>query len=230
MESRNHNGLTPLQQKVADRYLTNPLGGKVAAYRHVTGKAGSACYRLFEDPHVEAYIDRELDYLEELAQVSRERMILELSTIAYFDIRDLFDDDGNLKPIQSWPEHAARAVSAIDEETVVVGEGDETQTRRIKKLRTNGKLAALAELNRMMGHYQTVVEVKHGVLSALLERRPEGPMVPPGIEERHARSALETQQPLPDPGQGRGADPVPHEGGDVPLLPVEVVPKHHPEG
>ena len=216
LAERNHNGLTLTQQRVADAFLSNPAGGKWQAFcsalgRDPTGEGSrSQCYDMFRDPGVEAYIDQEMQYLEELSQVSRERIMKELAAVAFFDPRSLFDDAGNFLTPKDWSEQTARAVSSIDHEVTIVRTrgGEEIETRGTKKLRTHAKLSALDQLSRILGLYKDSLEVRAGALNDVLERTNKEPLVPPGVNAGDGRSALETEQPLLDQGRGRGEDQI----------------------
>lgn len=46
-------------------------------------------------------------------ELQTEAVLAELAKLTFSDARDLYDFDGNLKPIHLWPDHAAAAVSTI---------------------------------------------------------------------------------------------------------------------
>lgn len=78
-----------------------------------------------------------------------ETILQELRLMASFDIRDLYDDDGNLKPISSWPKHAAAAVAGIEINELFEGRGDEREMIGLaKKLKLWDKTKAIEQLGK----------------------------------------------------------------------------------
>ncbi len=60
--------------------------------------------------------DRSLEFNEALTdrdEHTKQSMLDVLNTISMFDIRKLYDDAGNLKPIKDWPEEASKVVNSI---------------------------------------------------------------------------------------------------------------------
>ena len=82
----------------------------------------------------------------------------EAARLAYSDVRELFDEQGKLKPIKDWPEDMARAVASVE---VVKGNVDAGDGQRdtVVKLRLWDKTKALENL--MKHHGQLVEQVKH---------------------------------------------------------------------
>lgn len=64
--------------------------------------------------------------------ITAENILRELGNIAFFDVRDLYREDGSLKAISELPDHVARAVSSIDNDGF-----------KGKKVRTHSKMEAL---------------------------------------------------------------------------------------
>lgn len=53
------------------------------------------------------------------------RVMLETACIAYSDLREIFDDDGNLRSPREWPDHIAAAVASVEviKKNVTTGDG-----------------------------------------------------------------------------------------------------------
>jgi hypothetical protein len=68
---------------------------------------------------------RYVQALEARGEWAKERVLSELRAIALIDIRELFDDEGNLLPVSEWPEQTARAVAGVD--TMISNDGDVTK-------------------------------------------------------------------------------------------------------
>ena len=57
--------------------------------------------------------------------IDPDRWMREVAAIAYQDIRELFDDEGNLLPMKDWPEHVSAAVASVEvmKRNLVAGDG-----------------------------------------------------------------------------------------------------------
>jgi len=78
-----------------------------------------------------------------------------LGQLATFDIAELYDDDGNLKPLSEIPAHARLAIESIDSEEVYEGRGrDRQQVATIKKVRMAKRNEAIDKLMRHLGGYE----------------------------------------------------------------------------
>lgn len=56
--------------------------------------------------------------------IDPDRAIREAARLAYSDVRDLYDDKGNLLPIKQWPDHIAAAVGGFEVVRGNVDKGD----------------------------------------------------------------------------------------------------------
>lgn len=61
-----------------------------------------------------------------------EQVLKELRLMALSDIRELYDENGALKPINEWPEHAARAVEAVKVDEIHVDGVKQGETTQVK--------------------------------------------------------------------------------------------------
>jgi len=57
--------------------------------------------------------------------IDPDRWMREVAAIAYQDIRELFDAEGNLLPLKDWPEHVSAAISTVEvmKRNLVAGDG-----------------------------------------------------------------------------------------------------------
>lgn len=83
-----------------------------------------------------------------------ERVLNELKFIGMVDIRKIYDDKGNLKPVSDWPDDVARAVSGIETEELFEGRGDEREMIGIsKKVKLNDKIRALELIGKNLAMF-----------------------------------------------------------------------------
>jgi phage terminase small subunit len=89
--------------------------------------------------------------------ITREKIALELARIAFFDIRKLFDEQGNLLPVNELDDNTAAAIAGIDCESIgkdgVDNNGQLNPLLLLKhKFRISSKLDAIDSLNKMLGY------------------------------------------------------------------------------
>ncbi len=104
------------------------------------------------------------------SNITPERVMRELERIAFQDIRPIFDNDGNLKPIHLLDDDTAATIASVDVEVKWQGKGDDMVPVTTKKVRRVDKMAALNVLAR---HFKIVGDDNEGVnalASALAER------------------------------------------------------------
>lgn len=176
----NENGLTPLQQAVADAYLAMPMADRcaAAAYRSARPKAtrktseaeGS---RLLGKPSVKAYLQRMdseiLKRAKEKIGCTQERLLTEMCRLAYYDPADFIGVRGP-EDIAELPEDARRAI---------IGFGWDRRGNFILKL--HNKQPSHEQLGRIMKMFTDKLE--HG-------GKVEGPVVLPAelsVEEWRRR-------------------------------------------
>ena len=83
-------------------------------------------------------------------------MLTELAKIAFFDIRELFDNNASLKPIAGIPGSAAAAISSLE---VYETQIHDEPRGVIKKIRTIDKLRALELIGKHLNMFRDRLEV-----------------------------------------------------------------------
>lgn len=106
-------------------------------------------YENLRKPYIKARIDELTeDRLNELG-INKLRILEEYSRIAYLDIRKLYDEDGNLKPIHELDDDTARAIAGI-EVTIAKGEKGNDETRKVRIIDKRGALDSTAKYLGML--------------------------------------------------------------------------------
>lgn len=86
----------------------------------------------------------------EKAEVNIERVLKELSRIAFSDLRNALDESGNLVAPSEWSDDFASAVAAFE---IVAKPGPDKTTEYIHKIRTWDKNSALEKLAKHLGMF-----------------------------------------------------------------------------
>jgi len=82
--------------------------------------------------------------LEDRKEWAREKILQEIRDIGAYDIRQILDADGKVKPPSEWPDAVAKSISGLDISELFEGSGEErTQVGWTKKIKTVDKLKAL---------------------------------------------------------------------------------------
>jgi terminase small subunit-like protein len=153
-EHRNPEDITPKQEVIAATYATELVTKPAGAFTRTARKLGTTpqnVKRTVEIPKVDEVVTQHLNAVLKDADITRERIIEELGTVAFFNVQDLFDDNGNMMHPSMWPEHAARAIQGMDVERRVIkgkdGASDEEEI--VLKPRAASKIQALEILGRI---------------------------------------------------------------------------------
>lgn len=142
-----HAGLTRKQSAFAVEYVKD-FNGKQAAIRagYSDGGAEVQASELLRIPKVAAVIADLEHAAEAAALITRERVLREYARLAFFDPRNLYDADGNLKPMTDLDADTAAALTAIEVET----KAGSDEVIQVRKYRYDSKRGALDSLARTM--------------------------------------------------------------------------------
>lgn len=170
--------------------LNAPRAALKAGYSETM--AYSKAYQWVRDgkrkPHVYAAVQARLQKRDNKIQSRRERIIAEYEKLAFFDVRKLFDEDGNPKSLHELDDDTAAAVAGFDLDVEVIkpeqaeidaaaAKGDEPPTaelhKYVKKIKLSEKKAALDSLSKIEGMF--IEKHEHtGKDGAPIEMKDEG--------------------------------------------------------
>jgi phage terminase small subunit len=107
--------LNPKQKRFCDEYLKD-LNGTQAAIRAGYSKktATEQSSRLLTNVKVQDFISSKMEKREKRTEITQDRVLQELARIAFFDIRNLIDEDGNPKPLDTLDDDTAAAIAGVD--------------------------------------------------------------------------------------------------------------------
>lgn len=158
--------LTEKQARFVQEYLVD-LNATKAAIRagYSTKTAGQMGHELLKKPEIGAAVEAAQQKREKRTLISQDRVLQELSRIAFFDHRKLYNKDGSLKRPDKLDEETAAALASfeiIESEGDVVADadGNKRKTRRFtKKAKSFDKVAALQLAMRHLGMLSDKLEI-----------------------------------------------------------------------
>ena len=127
----------------------NPINGGEVCYMH--GGAAPQVKRKAEE--------RIREYVEKM--VDPDRLLREAARLAFADLTQCYDDQGNFKPMKDWPEEIRAAAKGIETVRRNIDHAD-GQTDQVLKLVAHDKLKALEMLfkNRGLLEDKTTIDGK----------------------------------------------------------------------
>jgi phage terminase small subunit len=144
-------GLNDRQIRFCEEYLANGNNGTQAAISagYSEDTARQIASENLSKLDIENYISERQKQIAARLQINQDRVLMELSRLAFADIRKFYTVDGALKSIHD-----------LDEDTAASLAGVETFDERVedeiigttKKIKTYDKLKAIETLNRMLGY------------------------------------------------------------------------------
>lgn len=147
--------LTPKQEKFAQ--LVVKLDNAAEAYRQSYDASKSTdatvytkASHLMNNGKISARVRALRDAVAERSLISKERVLKEVSRIAFFDIRKIFNEDGTLKRVVDLDDDTASAIGSIE----AIQIGDDGTLVLSKKFKMSDKNAALEKLMKHLGLYE----------------------------------------------------------------------------
>jgi phage terminase small subunit len=136
-----------------EAYVTN--GGNATQAAITAGYSPKSAYaqgsRLLNHVQVQAALESRQKELREKHQLTTDRVLKELARLAYFDIRKLYDEKGELKAVHQLDDDTAAAIASMD-----------LEGGKIVKVRGADKNSAIEKAARILGLF-----------------KPDVPLIPP---------------------------------------------------
>lgn len=176
--STNGNGTLPQkQQRFVDEYLIdlNATKAYARAYDVKETSARAASARLLANVSISKAIAHAAEERTKNAGVTVERVLKELTRMAWVDIAEAYDENGALKPIHDIPEDIRRAIVSIEVDEIWEWRGSGEDRERIQIGETKKiKLADKKGSNELLGKYlkMFIDQMEHtasGTLAELLK-------------------------------------------------------------
>lgn len=93
--------------------------------------------------------------LVDRSEWTKEKILTEIRILAEYDLRDLYDENGQMKPVKDWPEDVAKAITSVESVELLGKKAGE-----VKKLKTESRKAALELLGKTEAMFTEKVEHK----------------------------------------------------------------------
>ena len=165
--------LTARQQRFVEEYLVDPCGAQAAIRAGYSPRAAAVtAYQLLKKPAIAAAIETAKAERSERTKIDADWLLTRLAAEAEADLGDLYDENGDFKPIKEWPAIWRQGlVTDVEISALYEGTGKErTQVGHVKKVKFAERLRRLELIGKhiRINAFKEIVE--HKGLSALAER------------------------------------------------------------
>jgi phage terminase small subunit len=146
--------LTPLRQRFVDEYLVD-LNGTEAAIRagYSRRSAKAQASQLLAHPEVQAAVSEGQASRSARTGVTADTVLHHLDEARTADLADLYDDDGNLKPIREWPLIWRQGlVAGLEVEELFEGRGEDREhIGRLRKVKLTDRTRIIELIGKHVG-------------------------------------------------------------------------------
>ena len=179
--------MTDAQKRFADEYLIdlNATRAYKVAYpnckKDETARANSS--RLLTNANIQNYISEKQKEIEKRTEVTQDMVVQELAKIAFFNIKDIYNENGTLKQIKDIDDNTSKAIASLKIlqkagsmkiNVNMQGQDEEVPLEHIEEqtieFRTNDKVKALELLGKHLGMFNDVnVNMKNAIQVELVD-------------------------------------------------------------
>lgn len=153
--------LTDKQEQFCQEYLIDFNATQAAiraGYSEKTAK-DIACENLAK-PYLKERITKLKQERIIRTQITQDRVLQEYASLAYFDARKLFNDDGSVKKLSELDDETAAAIIGMEIEEIGLGD---TVIGTTKKVKIADKKGALDSVARHLGMFNDKLHLKGGI-------------------------------------------------------------------
>ncbi len=204
--------MTPKQARFVDQYLID-LNATQAAIRagYSERTANEQGAQLLKKPEIMAAIDAGKVERSEEANIDALWVLQRLVAEAEADLADLYDDSGNLRPIDDWPRIWRQGlVQGVEIESIKI---DGVEIGTVKKIKLDSRIKRVEMIGRHVRVNAFREKVHHTGLDGLGERLERararlGDLSINGSTERIEKATHARPAPLPPPEPAPSSAPV----------------------
>jgi len=143
--------LTPMQRLFALEYIKDFNGTRAASAAGFSERtAAQQAHQLLHNPLVAAEIEKQKRDRLERTKIDADWVLKRLVAEAEADLAEIYDDDGNLRPVKEWPEIWRKGlVAGIEAEELFEGTGeDRVQIGYTRKVKLSDRIKRIELLGR----------------------------------------------------------------------------------
>lgn len=161
-------GLTAKQRRFVSEYLIDGNATQAAVRAgYSSGTAGSIGHENLTKPEIASAIAEAQAAQIQAAGITAQRVIEELATVAFSDVRNLLTEAGQLADLPSLPDSVTRAVSSIEvTKQRTQKDGTSVTEEWVSKVRQWDKLRALEMIAKLRGMFPSEKH-EHKILHSL---------------------------------------------------------------
>jgi len=145
--------LTPKELLFSAHYIQHWNGARAAIQSgYSANSATEIAYEILRKPHVKEFISVQLNEICEKTKVTTENVVNEISKLAFSNLLDCYDSDGQLIPIHELPRNVAAAITEVVE--------TEFKGVKTRKYKMDGKSRNLELLGKYLQMFVEKIEIK----------------------------------------------------------------------
>lgn len=160
LEKLDAGGFTPKESRFVQEYpidLNGAAAARRSGYSEATAKA-IAC-ELLSKPRIQDAITAEMLARSERTRITQDRVLYGIADLAFYDIADLFADDGSLKAVHDIPVAMRNAIAGIEVEELWEGRGEARERiGNLHKVKLADRKGSLELLGRHLKLFTDKVE------------------------------------------------------------------------
>ena len=151
--------LKPRERISIKEYIKTKHGTKSAIKAGYSKRsARTTAAELLAKPNISELVEKGLKNLEEKIELSAEKVLRELTLIAFANVTKCFDEKGRLRPLHELSENQQKILSSVEtEEEFLRYSGKKVKCGYVRKIKTYDKVRALEMLAK---HFKLLTEIQ----------------------------------------------------------------------
>jgi len=139
-------------KRFADKYFECLNATQSAIYAgFAEDSAKQEGWRLLQRDDIQEYLNKLRAELDDKTGINQQKVLREIARLAFADIRNYYDGNNNLRPIEDLDDDAAAALASIKSDEIYAGE---VTIGHSKEIKLYNKLDGLEKLARHLGLYE----------------------------------------------------------------------------
>lgn len=142
--------MTPKQAAFVREFLTDLCATRAAIRAGYSARTAAFIgAENLKKPQIASAIERAMSERSERTEITADRVLEKIGHLAFFDIRNLLNPDGTLRPLDALDEATAAVISGLEATELRNADGEPIGV--VKKLKLTDRLGALTLLARHLG-------------------------------------------------------------------------------